>query len=163
MIGRIVRSVDFERVLRCPPRARTTHFALHHLQGRPTLPSKPAAKRGTEELSTGDVPVPPVPVDDSSPGGPSAGPVQWLGMVIPKRHARRAVTRTLLKRQIRLLAGHHAAAWPAGLWVVRLRSPWDRQAFPSASSTALASAASAELRALMAPSGFDRPKSRRTP
>ncbi len=163
MIGRIVRSVDFERVLRCPPRARTAHFALHHLQGSPTPPSKPAGKRGSEELSTGEVPLPVQPVDDSVPTEPAAAAAQWLGMVIPKRHARRAVTRTLLKRQIRLLAGRHAAGWPAGLWVVRLRAPWDRQVFPSATSYALASAASEELSALMTPSGFDRPKSRRSP
>lgn len=162
MIGRIVRSVDFERVLRCPPRARTTHFALHHLQGRPTPPAKPASKRLSSELSTGEVPLSPEPVDDLPSAAPAGGPTQWLGMVIPKRHARRAVTRSMLKRQIRLLATHHAGGWPAGLWVVRLRSPWDRQLFPSATSAALASMAAAELSALMTPSGFDRPKPRRS-
>ncbi|MFT3954168.1 MAG: ribonuclease P protein component [Piscinibacter sp.] len=161
MIGRIVRSVDFERVLRCPPRARTAHFALHHLQARPTPPSRPAGKRGSAELSTGEVPVFQAPVDDFLSSGPSDGPTCWLGMVIPKRHARRSVTRSLLKRQIRLLANRHAQSWPAGLWVVRLRAPWDRQAFQSAASAALADAAAEELGALMTPSAFDRAKPRR--
>jgi ribonuclease P protein component len=161
VIGRIVRSVDFERVLRCPPRARTAHFALHHLQARPTPPSKPAPKRGSDELSTGEAPVLLPPVDDLLTADPSTGPTRWLGMVIPKRHARRAVTRSLLKRQIRLLARLHAGGWPAGLWVVRLRAPWDRQAFPSAASGAFADAAANELGALMTPSAFDRPKPRR--
>lgn len=148
MFGRIVRSVDFERVLRCPPRARTAHFALHHLQGRPTPPAKPAAKSGTGELSTGEAPVAVVPVDDSVAEATAGGSGHWLGLVIPKRHARRSVTRSLLKRQIRVAASAHERALPGGLWVVRLRSGFDRQAFPSAASTALSAAARAELATL---------------
>lgn len=72
----------------------------------------------------------------------------WLGMVVPKRHARRAVTRTLLKRQIRA-AFAAAAGMPPGLWVVRLRSPFDRQKFPSAASDALRQAARDELAQLL--------------
>ena len=37
-------------------------------------------------------------------------PVRRLGAVVPKRHARRAVTRSLLKRQICAAGGRHAAA-----------------------------------------------------
>ncbi len=148
MFGRIVRSVDFERVLRCPPRARTAHFALHHLRGRPTLPARPAPKRGNLELSTGEVPVCEPLVDDSCAKPLDKAPDHWLGLVLPKRHARRSVTRSLLKRQIRAVAGASEAALDAGLWVVRLRSPFDRQAFPSAASTALAAAAREELSAL---------------
>lgn len=148
MFGRIVRSVDFERVLRCPPRARTAHFALHHLQGSPTPPAKPAAKVGTGELSTGEVPVALVPVDDSFAAGSAGVSEHWLGLVIPKRHARRSVTRSLLKRQIRVAASAHEPALPGGLWVVRLRSGFDRQVFPSAASAALSAAARAELTTL---------------
>lgn len=148
MFGRIVRSVDFERVLRCPPRARTAHFALHHLRGRPTLPAKPAPRPGNGELSTGEAPLSEPLVDDSCAKPLDKGPDHWLGLVLPKRHARRSVTRSLLKRQIRVAAGDSEAALEAGLWVVRLRSPFDRQAFPSAASTALAAAAREELAAL---------------
>ncbi len=76
------------------------------------------------------------------------GPQHWLGLVIPKRHARRSVTRSLLKRQIRVAARAHESGLAAGLWVVRLRSGFDRQAFPSAASAALACAAREELAAL---------------
>jgi len=69
----------------------------------------------------------------------------WLGTVVPKRHAKRAVTRTLLKRQVRAAVAHHAGRLPAGVWVVRLRSPFDRQQFPSAASDALRAAVRAEL------------------
>jgi ribonuclease P protein component len=75
-----------------------------------------------------------------------------LGAVVPKRHARRAVTRSLLKRQIRVCLTSRAEAcpqaWPPGIWVVRLRAPFDRAQFPSAGSGALRSAARAELDAV---------------
>lgn len=82
-------------------------------------------------------------MDDSPADG------RWLGLVVPKRHARRAVTRTLLKRQMRIAVGDHAAALGTGLWVVRLRAPFDRQQFVSAASGALKQAARAELDQLL--------------
>ncbi len=88
-------------------------------------------------------------MDESPPAG------VWVGYVVPKRHARRAVTRTLLKRQIRRAVDVQAGPLPGaglspGLWVVRLRSPFDRKIYPSASSEALRDAAAAELQAVMA-------------
>lgn len=77
-------------------------------------------------------------------------PRLWLGVVVPKRHARRAVTRSLLKRQIRAAVGAHAEAMAAGLWIVRLRAGFDRAVFPSAASTALQHAARDELDRLLA-------------
>ncbi|MFG5410316.1 ribonuclease P protein component [Piscinibacter sakaiensis] len=77
----------------------------------------------------------------------------WLGMVVPKRHAKRSVTRNLVKRQIRAvfddvgLAGERAAGLRPGLWVVRLRAPIDRSRFPSAASDALRRAMRDELAA----------------
>ena len=82
---------------------------------------------------------------------PAGGIDRWLGLVVPKRHARRAVTRTLVKRQIRNVAAACAAQLEPGLWVVRQRSPFDPKQFPSAASEALKEAARTELRAL-----FDR-------
>jgi ribonuclease P protein component len=73
----------------------------------------------------------------------------WLGTVVPKRHARRAVTRNLFKRQIRAVFETGAAALPPGLWVVRLRAPFDRKQFISASSDALRLAARTELTQLV--------------
>ena len=77
----------------------------------------------------------------------SAGPVSgvWFGVVVPKRHAGRSVTRSLLKRQIRRIVVERRAALAGGLWVVRLRAPFDRAQFPSAASDALKRQARAEL------------------
>lgn len=72
----------------------------------------------------------------------------WLGSVIPKRMARRALTRNLLRRQIRTVMAEHLAALPAGLWLVRLRAPFSREQFVSAASDALRRAVRAELQQL---------------
>lgn len=69
----------------------------------------------------------------------------WLGAVLPKRLARRAVTRNLLRRQIRSALQRHLAVLPAGLWVVRLRAGFARTEFLSAASDALRAAARTEL------------------
>ncbi|KQY85690.1 hypothetical protein ASD35_23065 [Pelomonas sp. Root1444] len=146
-MGRIQRPVDFERVLARPSRSRSAHFALHHLSADLAPSAWAAAKLRTAqaELSTGESqPVHNV-VEHQPPSVPNGC---WLGMVVPKRHARRAVTRTLLKRQIRA-AFAATAGIPPGLWVVRLRSPFDRQKFPSAASDALRQAARDELAQLL--------------
>jgi ribonuclease P protein component len=80
-------------------------------------------------------------VDDSSAGW-------WLGLVVPKRHARRAVTRSLLKRQIRVAMLRHVLSVAPGVWVVRLRAPLDRKVFASAASMTLKRSMAAELDAL---------------
>ena len=112
------------------------------------------------ELSTGFEPDVAKVVDDLAPVaavGLVETPVtgrpydRWLGLVVPKRHAKRAVTRTLVKRQIRTVAAACAPQLEPGLWVVRQRSPFDPKQYPSAASDALKEAARAELRAL-----FDR-------
>ena len=87
-----------------------------------------------------------MPVDDFPPGAELGF---WVGAVVPKRHARRAVTRTLLKRQIRAVVTAHAGALLAGLWVVRLRAPFDKAVFPSAASDALKLCARDELEGLL--------------
>ena len=73
----------------------------------------------------------------------------WLGAVVPKRHARRAVTRTLFKRQIRVAVSRHVETLARGLWVVRLRAPFDRAIFVSAASDALKRAVRLELEQLL--------------
>ncbi|WP_280153435.1 ribonuclease P protein component [Piscinibacter sp. XHJ-5] len=147
MIGRIVRSADFERVLSAPTRARTSHFALHHLQARPGTPSRRVIPGLSTELSTGSSAPSPAAVDDPDAARPPDR--VWLGAVVPKRHARRAVTRSLLKRQIRAAVGRQPHL-PAGLWVVRLRAPFAREQFTSAASAALSAVARLELDTLLA-------------
>jgi len=154
VIGRIVRSVDFERVLSAPTRARSTHFAVHYVEGVPSLPRKPSTHKLSTELSTGHETVDRAVVDDSSvvmsaPVPSAAG--AWVGAVVPKRHAKRSVTRSLLKRQIRAaISRRHDAGLPDGLWVVRLRSPFAPKEFPSAASQVLRDLARGELDTLLA-------------
>ena len=143
MVGRLVQKADFERVLATASRTRSAHFAVHHVATRPQAKVKPACGAGDAELSTETAPGCPMPVDDSSIG-------IWLGCVVPKRHARRAVTRSLLKRQIRGAFHRHAAALCGGLWLVRLRAPFAAGEFVSARSAALATAAREELDRLLA-------------
>ena len=147
VIGRIVRSVDFERVLAAPSRARSPHFAIHHVAGVPSTPARALAHSLSTELSTGQAERSPSLVDDRS--APDAGPQLWLGAVVPKRHARRAVTRSLLKRQIRAAADRQECL-TSGLWVVRLRAPFDGARFKSAASNALRDTARDELDAVLA-------------
>jgi len=144
MTGRIVKSADFERVLAAAAKLRSEHFAVHHVPGCPSPPAKPARLRSKMELSTVDAPTEVMAVDDSVPAE------RWLGLVVPKRHAKRSVTRSLFKRQIRAAMGRHAHALAGGLWVVRLRAPFAKAAYPSAASTALQRVARAELDRLFA-------------
>lgn len=145
MIGRLVHSADFQRLLAAPAWSRSAHFAVHHLPVRPgPAPSAPT-EAANAELSTGAVHNLTEAVDDL--------PAEhWLGAVLPKRLARRAVTRNLLRRQIRAAMDRHLASLPPGLWVVRLRTGFARTEFVSAASDALRRAARVELdRALTSP------------
>lgn len=170
VVRRLEHSVDFERVLRTRIEARSEHFALHHVADMPTrrhigatatlLHEAPGAAE-LSGLSTGSGAKGVVVVDeslvdrrmgsDAGPQPPSASTsgIQWLGAVVPKRHARRAVTRSLIKRQIRAVVGSHATRLAGGLWVVRLRAPFDRARFVSAASDELRRVARLELDALI--------------
>jgi len=152
VIACLVRSEDFERVLRSRSRASSAHFAVHHLADRPSASAKAAKRADPGKLSTAGATDSVVPVDDSPattlPSVPPSG--LWLGAVVPKRHAKRSVTRTLLKRQIRAAIGREEATLAAGLWVVRLRAAFDPRHFISAASDELKSAARAELRQVLA-------------
>jgi ribonuclease P protein component len=85
-------------------------------------------------------------VDESPSHPPQLLPDgHWLGLVVPKRHAKRAVTRNLIKRQARAALRLYAATLPPGLWVVRLRQGFDRAAFTSPSSEPLQAAVRGEM------------------
>lgn len=78
-----------------------------------------------------------------------AAPRHWIGMVLPKRHARRSVTRNLLRRQMRVAMERHADLLPAGIWLLRLRQPFLATEFPSAKSQALRERVRSELDAML--------------
>jgi ribonuclease P protein component len=145
-VGRLGQPADFARVLKTSSRARSPHFVIHHLADKPTVSrfSRPSGP----ELSTGSALQSTRPVDDSSQDRVLEG--LWLGAVVPKRHARRAVTRTMLKRQIRMAMAAASTSLLPGLWVVRLRAPFDRAQFPSATSSALIDVVRTELAATFA-------------
>jgi ribonuclease P protein component len=142
MLGRLLRKSDFERLLAVPPCSRSTHFAVHHLLARPSLPRQPRVDRLSTEEASETI----VPVDNIIAG-------HWLGTVIPKRHAARSVTRNLLRRQVRSAMLRHQPRLRAGLWLVRLRRPFDKAQFISASSNALRRAAAVELDQLLQRAG----------
>jgi ribonuclease P protein component len=129
----------FESAMAVRPIARSAHFMVHHL----AIP----------QLSTGHVPTPSGVVDEpvnNSVDDCVEKSLIRLGLVVPKRHAKRSVTRTQVKVQIRAGIRRHLADLVAGDWVVRLRSPIDRKLFPSARSEALAALLHAEIDALLA-------------
>lgn len=101
--------------------AKTAHFALHMAKSH----------------DAGGAP-------DLFPGGGA-----WLGVILPKRWARHAVTRNTLRRQIYAVTRELAAGLPQFPMVVRLRSGFSRQDFPSATSDALKREARAELLSLL--------------
>ena len=71
----------------------------------------------------------------------------WIGALLPKRWARRAVTRNTLRRQVYAVAADMPTLRP-GAMVVRLHRAFDRNAFPSATSADLKQAVRTELQNL---------------
>lgn len=145
----ITRASDFSRVLKEPCRARSPHFAVHFLAQQPQSwqPRSVSVEMGPESIAANELSTMvehslSTAVDEVAPQG------RWLGLVVPKKHAKRSVTRSLLKRRIRV-AVLQAEHLDAGMWVVRLRSPFPRTEFSSAASEQLGHVASAELAALM--------------
>ena len=115
--------------------SRTNHFVLHRL----------------------NLPVPSQPSSSASPAtGPESKRPQalfavdgvWIGALVPKRWAKRAVTRNTIKRQIYTLGETFEPRWPEAAHVVRLRSGFDRKQFISATSEALKQAVRSELQQL---------------
>ncbi|NMM76682.1 ribonuclease P protein component [Acidovorax sp. SRB_14] len=116
--------------------ARTAHFALHRL-------ALDAAGAALPALGTASGPAP-------SGSAQALFPVDgiWLGAMVPKRWARRAVTRNAIKRQIYGVATALEPPLLPAAHVVRLRAAFDRKLFPSASSEALKLAVRNELQQL---------------
>ena len=68
-----------------------------------------------------------------------------IGVVLPKRWAKRAVTRNGMRRQIYAQFGLQAAQLPQAAFVVRLKRSFSREQFISAWSKPLAAAVRSEL------------------
>lgn len=116
---------QFQAVLAGSTLARTAHFALHCC----VLEQAPAA----HGLAL-----------------PALFPVRgvWLGAMVPKRWAKRAVTRNAIKRQIYHVSAEFESVLSERAHLVRLRAGFDRSQFVSATSDALKAAVRAELQQL---------------
>ena len=119
---RLKTRAQFQAVLAGATVARTAHFALH---------------RCALDLASG---APALFASDDV----------WLGAMVPKRWARRAVTRNAIKRQIYTVSAAPDVGLPRAAHVVRLRAGFDRKEFVSASSDKLKGAVRAELQQLLA-------------
>lgn len=120
ILQRLKSRPQFQAVLAGSTLARTPHFALH----RVALSACPANHSLAVLFAVDDV---------------------WLGAMVPKRWARRAVTRNTIKRQVYTVSRNFESSLAHAAHVVRLRSGFDRQLFVSASSDALKKAVRTEL------------------
>lgn len=111
--------------------ARTAHFALHMAPLGLPVPANPSSLSAKQPLAM--------------LAGLAGG---CLGVVVPKRWAKRAVTRNTIKRQVFSVSQDFASELPVAAYVVRLRSGFDRSRFPSATSESLKAAVRLELQQL---------------
>lgn len=123
---------QFQAALVGKPGVRTTHFALHSCELAQIYPPKMHHPTQSCVLHHGSADLALVP-----PGA--------LGAMVPKRWARRAVTRNAIKRQIYSVSAQFASQLRPFAHVVRLRAAFDRKEFKSASSDLLKAAVRAEL------------------
>ena len=119
-VRRLKTRAQFQAVLSGASVAKTPHFALH---------------RAALHSATGAVSL-------FAPGS------AHVGVLTPKRWAKRAVTRNTMRRQIYAVAAELHNELPHAAWVVRLRAAFAREQFPSATSEPLKKAIRAELLAL---------------
>ena len=112
--------------------ARTAHFALHRMQL-----DAPQALTG---LGSDEGPQALFAVRDDA----------WMGVLLPKRWAKRAVTRNTIKRQVYSVSESLQPPLPAAAHVVRLRAGFDRAQFISPTSDVLKRAVREELQELFA-------------
>ena len=126
--------------------SRTAHFVLHRAAfPAPSAPGIPSEPPGTEG---------PAPEAAKSRGAAGLAALfavrdePWIGTVVPKRWAKRAVTRNGIRRQVYNVSEAFASRLPAAAHVVRLRSEFARAQFPSAWSEALKASVRGELQRL---------------
>jgi ribonuclease P protein component len=119
---------EFQAVMANGHVVKTNHFALHHCRAVASLSTRP----GFEE----------------TPALLFVDAQRRFGTLIPKRWAKKAVTRNLIRRQIREVL-HSQSSLPVATYVVRLKASFDRRQYESASSVALKQAVRAELQQLL--------------
>jgi len=129
--------------------SKTAHFALHRME----LDTPRAAPAEPGPGSEGPATAGRLPNTPTGPGFEESEALfvvrePWIGALIPKRWAKRAVTRNAIKRQIYTVSQSVEPPLPVAAHVVRLRAGFDRKQFESATSDALKRAVRAELQEL---------------
>ena len=138
---RLKTRAQFQAVLAGKTVARTPHFALH----RAALDVLPVPPKSTAKTK------PPISEPESTRPQALFGVRDvWVGVMAPKRWAKRAVTRNAIKRQIYQVVQAFEPRFPQAAHVVRLRSMFDRKVFVSATSEPLKLAVRTELEQLFA-------------
>jgi ribonuclease P protein component len=130
LVRRLQTRPQFQVALAGAIVAKTPHFALHRNSLDATLVTS-ATGAVTQAAAL-------FPIEDL-----------WLGAMVPKRWARRAVTRNAIKRQIYAVSADFQHLYPQAAFVVRLRRDFSRTEFVSASSPQLRSAVRLELQSLL--------------
>ena len=128
---RLKSRAQFQAVLAGGTVARSAHFALHSVALNANVDPTPASLLQKAPSAALFV------VDDV-----------WMGAMVPKRWAKRAVTRNAIKRQIYNVSEHFGDRLPVAAHVVRLRTTFDRKQFISATSDPLKLAVRQELEQL---------------
>jgi ribonuclease P protein component len=123
-VQRLKTRTQFQAVLAGSTVARTTHFVLHRT---PLDVAAPAAMQQQPLFSVKEA---------------------WLGAMVPKRWAKRAVTRNAIKRQIYAEGSTFESTLKPMAHVIRLRSAFDKTVFVSATSDAFKQAVRTELNQL---------------
>jgi ribonuclease P protein component len=123
-VERLKQWSEFQAVMSTGTVSRTPHFVLHQWQS----PGKATTGSGFEETQT-----------------LFAEGVLMMGALTPKRWAKRAVTRNLIRRQIHAVAHEFEKALTPTAYVVRLRATFNSEKFVSASSDVLKQVVRQEL------------------
>ena len=138
---RLQTRAQFDAVLGNRALASTEHFALH------------CSERLDSWLGAAHQPA------NQPARVPLAGLQQpAIGAMVPKKWARKAVTRNLIRRQIYSLAEHQLPHRPALAYVVRLRRSFSAQRFLAASSVPLKNEVRAQLVLLLAQAQIGKPQ-----
>lgn len=149
---RLKTKAQFQAAMAAGTVARTAHFALHRMpldaSAGPGESVESAAGGRAQAVPGADVPAPQALFAVRLPASEP-----WVGVVLPKRWARRAVTRNAIRRQVYAVSRDIESSLPPAAHVVRLRTGFDRATFTSPSSVPLKQAVRAELEQLFARAG----------
>ena len=126
MVKSIQQWSDFQMAMANGRQLKSPHFVLHHWQ------------TSCESLTGPELTSAPALFID-----------RHLGVVVPKRLAKKAVTRNLIRRQAKDIWQRMHEKLPSAVYVVRLKAAFSGHDFASASSVRLRQAVRAELTQLV--------------